>query len=141
MAGLGIGSIAVGFAFKDIFENFFAGVLLLWRFPFERGDFIECNDVMGKVENMTVRSTLLREPSGELIVVPNATLYKNPVYMLIYRSPRRQQVVTGVALRRGRRRGGHRNPFPYRTHTFKEPLAVRQLASDPGAGDSPDAQD
>ena len=38
---MGVASIAVGFAFKDIFENFFAGILILWRFPFENGDFIE----------------------------------------------------------------------------------------------------
>ncbi len=42
LAALGIGSIAIGLAFKDIFENLFAGVLILWRFPFENGDFIEC---------------------------------------------------------------------------------------------------
>jgi small conductance mechanosensitive channel len=45
LAGLGIGSIAIGFAFKDIFENFFAGLLILWRFPFEPGDYIKCQDV------------------------------------------------------------------------------------------------
>jgi small-conductance mechanosensitive channel len=41
LGGMGIASVAIGFAFRDIFENFFAGVLLLWRFPFENGDYIE----------------------------------------------------------------------------------------------------
>jgi small-conductance mechanosensitive channel len=41
LGGLGIASIAVGFAFKDIFENFFAGILLLWRFPYRTLTFKE----------------------------------------------------------------------------------------------------
>jgi len=52
LGAMGIASIAVGFAFKDIFENFFAGVLILWRFPFENGDFIECEGIAGKVEQV-----------------------------------------------------------------------------------------
>ncbi|MEO1718484.1 MAG: mechanosensitive ion channel domain-containing protein, partial [Planctomycetota bacterium] len=47
LAGLGVGSIAIGLAFKDIFENFFAGVLILWKFPFENGDFISCDGILG----------------------------------------------------------------------------------------------
>ena len=39
---LGLSSVAIGFAFKDIFENFLAGILILWKFPIDRGDFIEC---------------------------------------------------------------------------------------------------
>ena len=42
LGAMGIASVAVGFAFKDIFENFLAGVLMLWQFPFENGDFITC---------------------------------------------------------------------------------------------------
>jgi len=40
LGGLGLASVAIGFAFKEIFENFFAGILLLWKYPFEKGDFI-----------------------------------------------------------------------------------------------------
>jgi small-conductance mechanosensitive channel len=97
LGAMGIASIAVGFAFKDIFENFFAGILLLWRFPFERGDFIQCQDVTGKVEDIQVRMTQIREPSGELVVVPNSTLFKNPVTVLTSQDTRRVSIVTGVA--------------------------------------------
>jgi small conductance mechanosensitive channel len=89
LGAMGIASIAVGFAFKDIFENFFAGVLLLWRFPFESGDFIECQGVTGKVERVLVRMTQIRLPSGELVVMPNSTLFKNPVEVLTNRNKRR----------------------------------------------------
>jgi small-conductance mechanosensitive channel len=97
LGAMGIASIAVGFAFKDIFENFFAGILLLWRFPFERGDFIQCQDVTGKVEDIQVRMTQIRVPSGELVVVPNSTLFKNPVTVLTSQDTRRVSIVTGVA--------------------------------------------
>lgn len=55
---LGLGSVALGFAFKDIFENFFAGILILWRFPFDKGDFVECGEIAGKVEDISVSMSL-----------------------------------------------------------------------------------
>ena len=97
LATLGLGSIAIGFAFKDIFENFFAGIMLLWRFPFENGDYIECNDIRGKVEDVTLRNTFLRRSTGELVVLPNATLFKNPVDVLTNWPHRRVTIICGVA--------------------------------------------
>ncbi len=97
LGGLGVVSIAVGFAFQDIFENFFAGILLLWRFPFENGDFIECQGITGKVEAVNIRMTEIRLTTGELVLVPNSTLFKNPVNVLTNKSFRRLTVITGVA--------------------------------------------
>ncbi|SEN14020.1 mechanosensitive ion channel family protein [Nitrosomonas marina] len=97
LGGLGIVSIAIGFAFQDIFENFFAGILLLWRFPFENGDFIECQGITGKVENVNIRMTEIRLTSGELILIPNSTLFKNPVTVLTNKPYRRVTIITGVA--------------------------------------------
>jgi len=97
LTALGIGSIAIGLAFKDIFENFFAGVLILWRFPFENGDFISCNGTMGRVVDVTVRNTVLRTVNDELVVIPNADLYKNSVDILTHRPERRIDIECGVA--------------------------------------------
>ena len=97
LGGLGIASIAVGFAFQDIFENFFAGILLLWRFPFENGDFIECQGIVGKVESVNIRMTEIRLTTGELVLVPNATLFKNPVNVLTNKPYRRVTIMTGIA--------------------------------------------
>jgi len=94
---LGLGSVAIGFAFKDIFENFFAGVLILWRYPFDRGDFITCENVTGRVEEITVRNTLIRRLDGELTVIPNATLFKSNVDVLTSRATRRVRILCGVA--------------------------------------------
>lgn len=97
LGAMGVVSIAVGFAFKDIFENFFAGVLLLWRFPFEIGDYIECEGITGKVEDVRVRLTTVRLTSGELIVLPNSFLFKNPVQVLTDPVKRRVTIMAGVA--------------------------------------------
>ncbi|TWU15847.1 mechanosensitive ion channel family protein [Planctomycetes bacterium Poly21] len=94
---LGLGSVAIGFAFKDIFENFFAGMLILWKYPFDRGDFIECEGLTGKVEKITIRNTLIRGLDGELSVIPNATLFKNNVDVLTSQPQRRVRIICGVA--------------------------------------------
>ena len=94
---LGLGSVAIGFAFKDIFENFFAGILILWRYPFDRGDFITCGDLTGKVLQITIRNTMIQRLDGELAVVPNATLFKNNVDVLTSQPQRRVRIICGVA--------------------------------------------
>lgn len=96
LAVLGLGSVAVGFAFKDIFENFLAGVLIMLRRKMRIGDMIECESVEGKVEHITLRDTYLRHLSNELVLVPNAYLFKNPVKILTESATRRHQVEVGV---------------------------------------------
>ncbi len=96
LGGLGLLSVAVGLAFKDIFENFFAGVLLLWRFPFEKGDFIECEGITGKVEDVQIRMSKIRQTTGELVVVPNIFLFKNPVEVLTNPPLRRMHITAGI---------------------------------------------
>jgi small-conductance mechanosensitive channel len=97
LAGLGIGSIAVGLAFKDIFENFLAGFLILLRKPMRIGDDIDCEGIFGRVERITLRDTFLRKRSGELVLLPNSFLFKNPLEILTDRELRRVSVVAGVA--------------------------------------------
>lgn len=94
---LGLSSVAIGFAFKNIFENFCAGILTLWRFPFDPGDFIECGGLSGKVEDTTIRMTEIRQTDGELVVVPNPMLFKQAVHVLTDRKLRRITVICGVA--------------------------------------------
>ena len=97
IATLGLGGVAIGFAFKDVFENFLAGIFILWKFPFDRGDFIECQDVKGKIQQITIRNTLVRQPDGVLVVMPNAELFKNPVEVLTNWKSRRITITCGVA--------------------------------------------
>lgn len=60
VGGLGVSSIAIGFAFKDILQNSLAGLLLLFREPFRAGDEIQVDDWHGTVEAITIRETRLR---------------------------------------------------------------------------------
>ncbi len=96
-AGLGIGAVAIGFAFQDIFENFLAGVLIMLREKMRIGDVIECEGITGKVENITLRETHVRRLSGELTIVPNSMIFKNPVIILTDEAQRRHEVVVGVS--------------------------------------------
>ncbi|MCA0904725.1 MULTISPECIES: mechanosensitive ion channel family protein [Qipengyuania] len=97
LAGLGIGAVAIGFAFQDIFENFLAGVLIMLREKMRIGDIIECEGITGKVEHITLRETHVRKLSGELTVVPNSILFKNPVEIFTDEDQRRHDVVIGVS--------------------------------------------
>ncbi len=97
IAGLGIGAVAIGFAFQDIFENFLAGVLIMLREKMRIGDVIECEGIVGKVEHITLRETYVRKLSGEVTLVPNSMLFKNPVEILTDEVQRRHEVVAGVS--------------------------------------------
>jgi small conductance mechanosensitive channel len=77
IAGLGFTSFIVGFAAKDILNNLFSGVLILWRQPFRIGDYIFIKDKQGKVEYIGVRATSLRTDDGEKILMPNGEMYSN----------------------------------------------------------------
>ena len=96
-AVVGIGAVAIGFAFQDVFENFLAGVLIMVREKMRIGDVIECEGISGKVEHITLRETHIRKLSGELTVVPNSILFKNPVEIVTDESQRRHEVVVGVS--------------------------------------------
>lgn len=91
LATLGLGSVAVGFAFKDIFENFMAGILILLREPFHVGDYIQTKTEEGEVEHISVRNTHLRRSDGVRVVMPNAILFNNPIEVLTDYDFRRTQ--------------------------------------------------
>ena len=97
LTALGLGSIAIGFAFKDIFENFFAGILILLREPFKLGDHVECQEIEGAVERISVRDTHVRQTDGQLVVVPNAKLFQNPVRVRTNLTFRRVKIICGIA--------------------------------------------
>ncbi len=76
---LGIGSVAIGFAFQNIFQNFLAGILILIHEPFKLGDFITVNGLEGMVEDIATRATVISTADGHRAVIPNAVLFTNPV--------------------------------------------------------------
>nr|WP_217485475.1 mechanosensitive ion channel family protein [Acinetobacter lactucae] len=96
MSALGIGSVAIGFAFKDIFQNLLSGILILLSEPFRIGDDIIVNNMEGTVEDIQIRATFLRSPDGRRIVIPNATVYTSAVTVNTAYQRRRCEFVVGI---------------------------------------------
>jgi small conductance mechanosensitive channel len=96
MSALGIGSVAIGFAFKDIFQNLLSGILILLSEPFKIGDDIIVNGMEGTVEDIQIRATFLRSPDGRRIVIPNATVYTSAVTVNTAYQRRRCEFVVGI---------------------------------------------
>lgn len=76
---LGISSIAIGFAFRDILQNFLAGILLLLTEPFRIEDQIKVGEFEGTVEDIQTRATTIRTYDGRRVVIPNADLFTKSV--------------------------------------------------------------
>ena len=94
--GLGVSSVAVGFAFKDILQNFFAGVLLLLRKPFVVGDQIRVKEYEGTVEEINTRSTRLKTYDGELVIIPNGDVYTSTITVRTAYPTRRVKFSVGI---------------------------------------------
>ncbi len=97
LAGLGIGSVAIGFAFKDTFENFLAGIIILLRREMRIGDHIDCEELEGRVESIAIRETHIRQTDGQLVIVPNSILFKNPLTIRTDQDQRRTTIICGIA--------------------------------------------
>ncbi len=76
VAAMGFG---LGFAMKDILENYFSGVLILVQKPFTVGDTIKTGDFVGKVEEIEARATFLRVFDGQRVIIPNSSMISAPV--------------------------------------------------------------
>ena len=96
VAGLGVSSVAIGFAFKDILQNWLAGLLILFRQPFATGDQIVVGSHEGTVERIETRATLIRTYDGERIVIPNSDIYTSAVRVKTAFDKRRSQYDVGI---------------------------------------------
>ncbi len=79
LAGAGVSALILGFAFKDIGENFLAGFFLAFGRPFSIGDIIEVDGLTGTVKAMSFRNSHIRTFDGRDIFIPNAIMIKNPL--------------------------------------------------------------
>ena len=96
IAGLGVSSVAIGFAFKDILQNWLAGLLILLRQPFEIGDQIVVNGYEGTVERIETRATIINQYNNERVVMPNSEIYTNAVKVKTANRLIRSQYDVGV---------------------------------------------
>jgi len=79
LTSAGITGVVLGFAFRDIGENFLAGVLLAFNRPFDVGDTVESDTIKGVVKTLDLRNTHIRSFDGKDIYIPNAMILKNPL--------------------------------------------------------------
>ena len=93
---LGIGGVAVGFAFRDILQNSLAGTLILVTRPFRLGDQIKAGDFEGTVEDIQVRATAIRTYDNRRAVIPNSDLFTGKVLVNTAFGKRRLQVRGGI---------------------------------------------
>jgi small conductance mechanosensitive channel len=93
---LGVGSVAIGFAFRDILQNFLAGILILIRQPFTEGDWIRYEDFEGIVEEISTRSTKISTFDKRLIIIPNGEIFTNAVMVMTAQPYLRREYDFGV---------------------------------------------
>jgi small conductance mechanosensitive channel len=93
---LGISGVAIGFAFRDILQNFLAGILILLTEPFQINDQIVFKNFEGTVENIETRATTIRTYDGRRIVIPNSELFTNSVTVNTAFENRRLEYDVGV---------------------------------------------
>ena len=97
LAGVGIVGLALGFAFQDIAANFMSGLILSFRHPFRPGDLVQTQSFLGVVTDVSLRTTVLRQLTGEHVRIPNKDVLGNPLINLSIGGERRVDLSVGVS--------------------------------------------
>lgn len=96
LAGAGLGTFVIGFALKDIGENFLAGILMAFSRPFREGDLIEIDGLVGRVIKMSLRETNIKSLDGRDVFIPNGMILKNPLQNYTIDNYIRQEFLIGL---------------------------------------------
>jgi small conductance mechanosensitive channel len=96
VGGTGLVGLALGIAFRDITENFLASIFLSMQRPFETGDLVEVSGVTGYVQQLNVRTTILMALDGNIVQIPNASVYKSNLRNFTTNSNRREDFTVGI---------------------------------------------
>lgn len=97
LGAAGILGLAIGFAAQDSVENLIAGVMISIRRPLREGDLVETNDTFGVVDQVNLRNTVVRQPAGQLVYVPNSSVFKNRLVNYSSTGQRRVDIECGVS--------------------------------------------
>lgn len=92
----GLAGLAIGFAFKDIMENYLAGVILAVRQPFAKNDHVRVGEFEGKLVRLTPRETILMTLDGNHVRLPNALIFRSPMVNFTRNPLRRFQFDAGL---------------------------------------------
>lgn len=96
LASAGLSALVIGFAFKDIAENFLGGLILAFNRPFEIEDTISVNDVTGKVVALNIRTTHIRTFDSKDVFIPNGTILNNSITNLTHNGLIRLDFIVGI---------------------------------------------
>jgi len=96
LGGTGLLGLILGIAFRDITENFLASIFLSVQNPFSIGDLVEINEVVGFVQRMTTRTTILMTLAGNHVQIPNATVYKSIIHNFTSNPNRQIDFTVGI---------------------------------------------
>lgn len=96
LAGAGLSAIILGFAFKDIGENFLAGILLAFKRPFRIGDVVEIEGISGRITGLDLRETMVNTYDGRDVFIPNSIIVKKPIVNLTLDGNFRDSFVIGL---------------------------------------------
>jgi small conductance mechanosensitive channel len=96
LGGTGLIGLAVGIAFRDITENFLASIFLSIQRPFEPEDLIEVAGVTGYVQQLNMRTTVMMNLDGNVVQIPNATVYKSNLRNYTTNGNRREVFDVGI---------------------------------------------
>ncbi|MEJ2212362.1 MAG: mechanosensitive ion channel family protein, partial [Anaerolineae bacterium] len=96
LGGTGLLGLILGIAFQDITENYLTGIFLSIANPFESGDLVEIDGILGYVQRLTTRATILMTLDGNHVQIPNATVYKNNIHNYTSNPNRRIDFAIGI---------------------------------------------
>ncbi|WP_372755885.1 mechanosensitive ion channel family protein [Labilibaculum sp.] len=96
MAGAGITTFIIGFAFKDIGENFLSGILMAFKSPFKVGDLIETSGTIGYVLELNLRESILKTLDGKDVFIPNSQIIKSPLFNYTIDGYLRYEITIGL---------------------------------------------
>lgn len=96
IGGTGALGIVMGFAFKDIAQNYIAGLLLAMRSPFTKGDEIQVNNFEGYVQSLNMRGTEIVDFDGNMVLIPNALVINSIVRNRTSHPATRNSFIVGI---------------------------------------------
>jgi small conductance mechanosensitive channel len=73
-AAAGLASLAIGFGAQNLVRDFINGFFIVFEEQFAVGDTIRTGSITGRVEHITLRRTVVRDPQGALVTIPNSEL-------------------------------------------------------------------
>ncbi len=96
VGGTGLLGLIIGIAFRDITENFLASILLSIQRPFRAKDLVEIQGILGYVQQLNVRTTLVMTLTGNYVQIPNSTIYKSIIRNYTSNPNRREDFLVGI---------------------------------------------